>query len=146
MFLPGDLPAGYEPSQIRSGPVGAGVINMFKQDVASNGELGGNVSVYIYDSSEHALYAYQQLTSSWTCSSDDPLCKIEHIARLGDQSIGQSYYLPLLYGLAPIQRAAVLFIRCSTLVDANLNQSNAYNGLIDYAIRLDERLTPLVCR
>jgi hypothetical protein len=152
MFLSGDLPAGFEPSQIRSNGVGQdkwvgqGVINKFSQDLAYKGGGGGNVSVYIYNSSEHALNAYQQLTSSWTCPKDDPLCKIVNIAKLGDKALGQSYYLPLLYGLAPIEGASITFIHCNALVYATLNQYSAYNGLIDYAIRLDERLAKLVCQ
>jgi hypothetical protein len=144
MFLPGDLPSGYEPSQIKSGVPGEGVINIFVQEIAYKGERGGRVSVSIYDTPEQASSAYQQVISNQ--KNDSTGFKQEAISDLGEKAFGLQVYVPLIGGLSPIQGSFITFVRCNALVEAGLILAKNYSGLVDYAQRLDERISKLVCR
>jgi hypothetical protein len=146
MFMPGDLPAGYEPSQIRSeGVYGAtlesGSINGFHQDVVFQGDYGGKVSVYLYATHEEAVNLFDQLIPELDISD----FKAEEINGIGEKALGQNFNMPLIGGLDPIQTATVAFIRCNAVFVADFKQSSSYSGLVDYAKNLDGRLLKLIC-
>jgi hypothetical protein len=161
MFLPGDLPSGFEPGQIRlhgNEEYEIGAINMFHQDLTYHGEAslisfinpageGGTISVYIYETSEQALSSYLKLANSI-----DSILKPQTIPGLGERAVGFENKSDLLSFSPPYestmlsQMALVTFVRCNAMVEARLNLSEAFLGLIDYAKRLDERLIKLVCQ
>lgn len=145
IFQDGDLPPGFEPSQIRSNyrdneSVVSNAINSFHQQVAYQGKMGGRVSIYIFDTLEIANEAYESLLKS---NENFDFTYLE-IPGLGDQAYGLQEYVPLI-GLSPLELTNVVFIRCNAIVISELSQSSAYGGLVDYALRLDERLTNLLC-
>lgn len=147
IFVPGDLPAGFEPSQVRSsgriqpGNIASESINMFHQDVTYQGDDGGRVSIYLFETPETALNAYLEILYSKQDGSI-PLLKIDG---LGEQSFGQNIDVPLIGG-GSIQASIVVFIRCNAVMAADLRISSAYNGLKDYSKRLDKRLADLTCK
>lgn len=143
LITPGDLPAGYTASQIRdhgfiTDEVEVGVINMMHQDLVFKDDFGGKISIYLYNSSGEAKKAFDFITSNIQESPNK-------IDGLGEDSVGESLYVPLIGGLDPIQASTVVFIRCKAVFYGELKSDKAYNGLVDYAKRLDERINKIVC-
>jgi hypothetical protein len=148
IFLDGDLPTGYYPGQIRSEgeeevkKLKETPINEFHQDVEYKGEVGGRISIFLFETLDSSRNSFEHLKSE--LESDNWQSK--KISDLGEDSFGQEIFVPLIGGLDPIQASLIVFYRCNALVYAELELSESYSGLVDYCTQLDKRLSETICQ
>jgi len=131
LIQPGDLPLGYSGGQVQDflpgmfDDIPRPVHQIYQQFEDKNGSVGG-VSVIVYDSAAPSIEAYDTLL-------------------LGMGGKGQAKAVESLGNQAHISGWNLLFLRCNTITYFRLVGMN-YDEYMSYAQRLDERLSPLVCR
>jgi hypothetical protein len=141
----GDLPSGYTPSQIRQHGSAPEIFEtenleeMITQELTYNDQLGGYVSLYLYDSSDSAKTIYESYLAAL------PVVVLIRIGKLGDNGAGNREAIKTKDGFIMSQYSSVIFQRCKVVFVADLVTEKSYSGLIDYARRLDERLNDVVC-
>jgi hypothetical protein len=129
----GDLPMGYVGGQVQDSLPGMfddipqPVNQIFQQiDLTNNSGSGGEVAVFVYNSSPDSIKAYDTILSEMGGAAQE-----RDIEKLGEKAHMSGWNL--------------LFLRCNAIVHFRIVGIN-YDQYISYAQRLDERLMPLVCR
>jgi hypothetical protein len=139
VFL-GDLPAGYDPAQVRSSLPGMfdGIpqpINQIYQQFEHENDSAGGTAIIVYDAQQAANMAYTYILDGMTDSED--------VQTIGEQ--GRLAILDLT-SMGGIVSTELLFLRCNTVVHIRMTGTSNPDYVTSYAQRLDERLTGLVCR
>jgi hypothetical protein len=137
LIVPGDLPPGYEASQIRSerGDITkpAPVPDYFvSQMLSKSGAPKGLVDVLVYEDASKVSNAYD--LASKNAPGQGTAKKIE----IGEEGQIASFFLSY-------EVVTVTFFRCNAVVSIQFMGAGP-DGARDYAKRLDERITPIVCR
>jgi hypothetical protein len=132
----GDLPAGFEPSQIRSelGDLSNDAATpdyFFSQSVSHGGGFGGMVDVLVYEDSAQVEPAYAALANSMPGDARD--------VAIGEKASAASDF-------RIIEVASLTFVRCHAVVSIQFQGTANIDDVVAYATRLDKRLEPLVCR
>jgi hypothetical protein len=135
LIQPGDLPAGYTGALISKSlsDLFEGVhqsINQAYQQFEQNGRYAGGVDVAIFSKQTDPNDVYEIV--GWSDGKSVP--------NLGEKSEVEIDAF-LLGGVVNLK-----FIRCSAVVNIQFYNTTDFESVIAYAQRLDERLTPLVCR
>jgi hypothetical protein len=136
LIINGDLPAGYEASQVRSklsdlsksAPTPEYFIS---QSLTHNGNYGGGIDVLVYDDASKAQTAYRVIDNN----VPGDLKNIE--IGEGGQVASTSFI---------VSTVSLLFVRCHAAVSIQFMETTQEDDAISYAKRLDERLKPIVCR
>ena len=134
LILPNDLPPGMSGGQIAatlppafSSPKPDSFIN---QPLADNNSLAGGVMVLLFNNEDDAKQAYKNLRAKAG----------EEISNIGDQASGD------FLDSGDTHIVALNFIRCHAVAYIfGVDKSFDKEAAINYATRLDKRLTPLVC-
>jgi hypothetical protein len=141
----GDLPAGMSSAQVvKEVPVDEGFpasVNQLEIQLAQDNKAIGFVRIFIFETDRDVEKAYTSLAATST-----EYVKIENIDNLGESATAHSTYVPLKFGLAPIQFAEVIFRRCMAVVVTQFTNTSQTQGAINYGRRLDDRLRGIVCR
>lgn len=133
LIKPGDLPMGYVDGQVQDflpgmfDSIPRPVKQIYQQFDQNNGSgSGGGVSVIVYDTEEASTEAYNTILLEMGSNGQET-----DIGNLGEK--------------ANISGWNLLFLRCNTIVHFRM-VGTSYDRYISYAQKLDERLSPLVCR
>jgi hypothetical protein len=133
ILLPGDLPDGYtgagvvDPIPNRFG--GTQGVNEIFQLIEYKSRPAGEVTIIVYDSEARSAITYDLIL--------DDMYPIEEVKNLGEQAHITIDHFFMITELS--------FLRCNADVNVTLWTTNR-EIIISYAQRLDERITPLVCR
>lgn len=138
----GDLPSGYSGAQIRNTPPAMfkdipEPMNQVYQQFEHNNDSAGGVGIFIYDNQLDADNAYNIILDGMGDST-------ESISNIGVRA----RMMTMDYSMMPggIKAMDLVSFRCNTVVSIRITDSDNPDYIISYAQRLDERLTPLVCR
>ena len=142
LVQPNDLPAGYSEAQIRStAPAMFNDIpeskNQIYQQFEHDGDAAGGVGVFIYDNQLDADNAYNTILDGMGDGT-------ESVSNIGVRA--RMALMDMTLSGMNIQNSELLFYRCNTVVHIRMTDSSNPDYVISFAQRLDERLTPLVCR
>jgi hypothetical protein len=141
LLLPGDLPPACVGGQIRSAvprqfgdlPAADSVVTQDLYDGDYKAEPG--VMILLYESSSDLDEAYEGVCTSEELS--------QQVADVGERAMASESYNTLFN----VGSATLVFVRCHALVYLDLFSPTADTEVVvAYAQRLDERLSPLVCR
>ena len=134
-----DLPAGYSGAQVgNTAPEMFGGIPkadyIIYQQFQKNGESAGGVTVFLYESIQSVDKAYQVIAVGM--GNTEPVA--------GDWEKGEL----VIFSISAINFTAidVLYADCHSAVHIRLSDIDNKQHVINYAKRLNERLSPLVCR
>ena len=132
----GDLPPGYEASQIRSTLSDLSKASptpdyFISQSISHNGNFGGGIDVLVYDDNAKAQSAYQIINDNMPGDSTN--------IEIGDG--GQVASTSII-----VSTVSLTFVRCHAVVSVQFIGTTQKDDAISYAKRLDERLKPFVCR
>ena len=132
----GDLPAGFEPSQIETNlsSLAEGVPEpdyFFYQKISTGNQNGGGVNVMVYEDISELGLAYDVLTSQIPGSLID--VKIGEYGEMGTMTI------------RGMDMSTIVFARCNAVVWIQIFTLDK-GGVISYANQLDKRLEEFVCR
>jgi hypothetical protein len=132
----GDLPTGFEPSQIKTNlsNLFEGVPEpdyFFSQAISKGNQNGGGVDVLVYEDISELDLAYAVLSSIIPGSLID--VKIGENGEMGTMTF------------RGIDTATIVFIRCNAVVWIQIFTLDE-EGVISYANQLDKRLEEFVCR
>ena len=136
LITSGDLPAGYEAAQIRNklsdfSKAVPAPDYFISQSLSYNGNIGGLVEVLVYDDISNVQTAYKIAVNN--LPGDKTNLKIGE----GGQ-VASTYFI--------MSTASLAFIRCHAVVSMQFMGTTNTDDAISYAMRLDERLTSMVCR
>jgi hypothetical protein len=136
VIVGGDLPAGFQPSQIETNlyKLAEGVPepdNIFSQAISKGNQNGGGVDVLVYEDISELDLAYDLLTSKIPGSLID--IKIGEYGEMGKMSF------------RGIDTSTVVFVRCNAVVWIQIFTLDE-EGVISYANQLDKRLEEFFCR
>ena len=134
ILLPGDLPDGYtgagvfDPIPDRFG--GTQGVNEIFQLLEYKSRPAGEVTIIVYDSEARSAITYDLIL--------DDMYPTEEVKNLGEQAhIAIDHFFMI---------TELSFLRCNADVNVTMWSSTNREIIISYAQRLDERITPLVCR
>jgi hypothetical protein len=142
LVMPGDLPAGYSAAQVSSDPPAMfndvpQPVNQIYQQFEQDNESAGGVAILVYDNQSDVDTAYNNLLEGMGETS-------KSVSGVGDRASAVSFdYSAVLAGAKGMD---LLVSLCNTIIHTRITGSDNIDYLISYAQRLDERLTPLVCR
>jgi len=152
----GDLPPGFNPSQITDTMDGVKskwpvLFNesfpqpdvVILQSIEQNQEIAGSVYVLYYSLNSSQKAAYETMKSRVIAYSENtsPFEKLD--PGIGDQSIAYGYKRTL--GNANFDNSSVLFSKCGGVVLTSISTYRVEQA-VSYAKRLERRLEPLLCR
>ena len=133
----GDLPAGFEPAQIRTRPSDLSKSApepdyLITQTFSHNNSFGGILDVLVYEDEENVSTAYESIVSNVPHGSDPK--------DVAFGSYGQSSWT-----MGFVTASTVVFVRCNSVVMIQIDTIDE-GSVLSYAERLDERLIEYVCR
>lgn len=143
----GDLPAGFTGAQISHyGKNIYGSVNDIKQELANNNQSAGFIEIYLFGDLEKAEKIFTSKTNSLGKSnvSDISSTTVSEIPDVGEKATSASSRISF-FGLDTYVIDFV-FIRCSAFVNIRFSDTSNTQSVINYAKRLDERLSKLICR
>lgn len=150
IFQVGDLPADFEPSQIRTEATSnvfentlvndTKPINVFIQELSGQDDgTGGVVTITVYKTNEEAIAAYELVYSKLPSLIRNSV-KFENI---GDKSMSYE-----IFGFT--NSTDLMFVSCQSIINIDLvlskNLSRSYDVVMNYAPLLQTRIDKLVCR
>lgn len=136
LITTGDLPPGYEASQIRNELSDLSKASptpdyFVSQSISYNGNFGGTIDVLIYEDSVKTQSAYQVISNNMPGDSTN--------IEVGDGGqISSTSFI--------VSTVSLSFIRCHAVVSVQFMETTQKDDVVSYAKRLDERLKPLVCQ
>ncbi|MBA4383461.1 MAG: hypothetical protein C0410_01875 [Anaerolinea sp.] len=136
IFKDGDLPAGYEPAQIRSelGDFTRTIPtpdNSISQTLSNNGKIGGLVDILLYEDSTKVQSAFNQITPNMPGTA-------EYI------DVGEQGQVSVNFMI--MNTVSLSFTRCNAVVALQFLGTLNKDDAISYATRLDKRLKDLTCK
>jgi hypothetical protein len=144
LVVDGDLPADLVPDIIvRENAVGSAdeldrADAVFTQYFLLEGGEGGGVSVFLFESLDDVQAAFGKVSTFM----DKPLVYF----LVGEQARIESFFIPLVDDVPPIQGSRLIFSRCHALGVIQFPRADDGEAMERYGQRLDGRLQPLVCR
>ena len=147
----GDLPPGYYEAQVREVPndsykwiINKG-LNNIQQYIGLNDDIGGSVTIYLYEDTIALNTAYEQQSDSFGELSDSPKpgYQTSYLDGIGEKA----KYLTFdekSYG-DEFDQTALVFKRCHALVDISFYQTYNLDYIVSYSKRIDRRISDLVC-
>lgn len=142
LIQPGDLPAGYTGAQVRKmapemfeelPPYEA----VFYQQFEHEGDVAGGVTVFAFNEPKRLDLAYKKILSGFGEDS-------RTTTGLGDRASYVSHSTSLL-GI-DFKFIDLAFSRCSYIAHVRFTDTDNLTEAKSYAVRLQERLDPLLCR
>jgi hypothetical protein len=139
----GDLPAGYSGVQAVKVAddtfpwVSNHGINNIYQQLQKNGNSVGNITVFLYDSTDQRDLAYKQLINGMGIENQK---NIDGIGEKGTYSV-----MDVVRSGKEIMISELVFVRCNALINITMSETKNIDDLSAYAKKLDARLQPLVC-
>lgn len=140
----GDLPEGMAPDTITNENAVGSVDELDRADAVHTqyflleGGEGGGVSVFLFESLDDVQAAFDKVSTLM----DEP----SHSNAVGEQTIAESFFIPLVPDVPAIEGSRLAFSRCHALVVIQFPRADDMLAIARYGQRLDERLQPLVCR
>ena len=136
LIVNGDLPTGFEASQVRSKLSDLSKASptpdyFISQSISHNGDLGGIIDVLVFEDIEKAKSAFQIITAN--LPGDNASINVGDLGQVASTSL-------------IVSTASLSFIHCHAVVDIQLMGTEQQDDVVSYAKRLDERLKPIVCR
>lgn len=140
LVMSGDLPAGYSPAQIRDEPSlryreVPQADKAISMQLEQSGEMGGWVTVFLYEDADAVLPAYEALLGTMEIEG------AKSIEGIGEQAFG--YEMNFQNMLIATELA---FTRCAVVAHIQFDWLKDLAAATAYAKRLDGRLAELVCR
>jgi hypothetical protein len=141
LVQPGDLPAGYSGTQVRSDPsamfegIHQPVNQIYQQFECNNGSAGG-IAFFVYDKQLNADNAYNLILGGMGETT-------ESVPNIGVRARILSMDLSAIGGAENLE---LLFFRRNTVIHIRMSDTTNKDYITSYAQKLDERFTPLVCR
>lgn len=143
LIVPNDLPAGYSGGQAHEITIEQftwvsykGINNLYQEIARDNAQVGG-VTVFIYENTNDALKTYQELLDAIGDS-------YEELKDIGDKGVYSTIDMKIS-GIS-VKNVSLVFTRCNASVNLGISGTTDIMGVSAYAKRLDERLSPLVCK
>jgi hypothetical protein len=151
LLLSGDLPTDIIGGQVRSNPPkGLGSLpeadQVIQQGFRADELASDGVTIFLYDSISDLDKAYEMVAQIEGLNSKRTLYGVGEKGAFSVEELGG---LPLIGGgsIPGGTSVKLVFSRCHALVYIDLFSPNASEDVATtYAQRLDERITPLVCR
>ena len=136
LITSGDLPAGYEAAQIRSELSGFSKAAptpdyYISQSFSYKGRMGGLIEILVYDDISNLQAAYKLTLNNLP-------------GELNNVEIGEGGEASALF--FPVEAASLSFFHCHAVVVIQFMETSVYADAVSYGKRLDERITPIVCR
>jgi len=145
LILPGDLPSGYAGSQISDSPP-ENVVDYeqyIKQKLEKNGIETGFVWVILYDTPEKVKAGYAAWSDYGLSSKEDNFTTtVSSIEGLGEEA--KYFMMDGEIAILSLDMTEISFVRCHAFVRINMKTDDV-ESVLNYADRLDKRLSELVC-
>ncbi|HOZ37319.1 MAG TPA: hypothetical protein PLH64_01080 [Anaerolineaceae bacterium] len=145
IFVQDKMPAGYTRAEItdETHPIleksVVQPINSITQNLELKGEFGGEVSINLYETADVAQEVFEDIVFE-----SPPMALLNQTSEtnydFGEQAYG------LLMSIPDLSMYVILFVRCNAVVAIQVNSTDGYYGIQDYAKNLDGRLIEFVCR
>jgi len=151
LIISGDLPAGYSGAQIRTTPPEmfnniTNFNNAIYQQFEKDGKSAGGVAIFLFESVDNADIAFQKIVGGFGESGESANLKttVENISNVGEKATVVTIETSLS-GLS-MKFTDFAFVRCHAIVHIRMSDTVNADYLTGYGIRLDKRLSELVCR
>lgn len=150
-----DLPEDYSPGSISDiapemfRDVPAAEFKVF-QSISNNGERAGGVAVFYFKEDAVAVRAFSLITDGWTSLEYKGAIQSWEPDHLGDDALALIYneaWFSDDTGTPPFFKfSEIAFYKCNAFFHIRLGGISDFGWLSSYAIKLENRYTPLVCR
>jgi hypothetical protein len=145
LILPDDLPAGFSGGQVGDTlPEEFSDISSFKnviyQQFNNNGEFVGGVTIFLFEGNYVRDLAYEDIIGGFPYGTN---YSVDDVPNIGDKA---TFAIKEGSELNHNSISYLAFIRCHALVHISMSDISKADSVTAYATRLDERLSPLVCR
>lgn len=130
----GDLPAGYAAAEINTnlGDLADAAPSpdaFFSQELSYNQQSGGSITLLLYEEETRIPQAYGLLAAAMPGEKRElDIGEIGTVANISPDTV------------------MLTFMRCHAVITIQLNGAAGEEELLSYATRLDQRVSPLVCR
>jgi len=145
LILPGDLPSGYAGSQISNNPPEKifGYEQFIEQKLEKKGIDFGFVWVVLYNTTQKAKTTYTAWSNYGSSSEEDNFTTtVSSVEGLGEEA--KYFMMDGEVATISIDMTYLTFVRCHAFVRINMKTDDV-ESVINYADRLDKRLSELVC-
>lgn len=151
LIISGDLPAGYSGAQIRNTPPEmfnniTNFNNAIYQQFEKDGESAGGVAIFLFESINNGDIAFQKIVDGFGKSDESANIKttVENISNVGERATAVTVETSLS-GLS-MKFTDFVFVRCHAIAHIRMKDTVNIEYLTGYGIRLDKRLSELICR
>ena len=145
LIQPGDLPAGITGGQVsemsdRMDSKYPKPTNNVYQELSENGKQIGEIVILLYDSDIDLNQVFSMITSRFPEIPQTPV-------DIGNKGVAFSGIrkVRVLDMESSVRVSSVVFTRCGAIAQITIVDSYAITPVKNYAQRLDQRITPLVC-
>jgi hypothetical protein len=111
---------------------------VYTQYFLLKGGEGGGVSVFLFESLDDVQAAFDKVSTLMESPS--------HSNTVGEQTLAETFFIPIVPDVPPIEGARLAFSRCHALAVIQFPRADDMLAIARYGQQLDGRLQPLVCR
>jgi hypothetical protein len=139
IILPGDLPSDYQfgkPTSIMPDRYKDYPKALYQISVEITGYGSGTANIFLYSNSSDIEKAINP--------SAKPYDEKNSLNGLGEKSSFLTLSIPYGTGATVLEMSNALFVRCSAVIEIRII-TDRKDDVSSYALKLDKRITPLVC-